>query len=169
MYLSQYICSPPRHVPVHTLANALMQNACMWWWQVVQRSASLGAMPQWPPTMQSAPVSPAIAFTPRHMNQGWQMQPHPPAFQWHQPPQPIPPSANGFGGYPQSPHLSTMQHIVALPGVPAGSYLLPVQPPPPPVYVPVMSRPATSPAPLGILRHSPEQSDRGSQVLSASR
>ncbi|BDA45709.1 hypothetical protein COCOBI_07-4960 [Coccomyxa sp. Obi] len=136
------------------------------WPQVVQRSVSLGAMPQWPPTMQSAPVSPAIAFTPSQMSQGWQMQPHPAAFQWPQSPHPTGPSGNGFGGYPQSPHPSTMHHVMAPPGPPAGSYVLPMQPPPPPVYVPVMSRPATSPAPLGILLHSPEHSDRGSQSTS---
>ncbi|CAL8470710.1 g10252 [Coccomyxa elongata] len=121
-------------------------------------------MPQWAPTMQSAPVSPAVAFTPSHMSQGWQMQPHPATFQWPQSPQPIGPSGNGFGGYPHhSPHPSTMQHMMAPPGPTAGSYLVLMQPPPPPVHVPVMSRPATSPAPLGILRHSPEHSDRGSQ------
>ena len=121
-------------------------------------------MPQWPPTMQSAPVSPAVAFTPSHMSQGWQMQPHPATFQWPQSPQPIVPSRNGFGGYPHSP----MQHIMAPQGPTDGSYLVLMQPPPSPVHVPVMSRPATSPAPLGILRHSPEHSDRGSQVISTS-
>lgn len=121
--------------------------------QVIQRSVSLGGGPPWPPAMHSAPASPVYAFAHGHMGGTWQLQPVP----WHHSPHPM---THPVGGYvPLSP--STCQQMPPQPGL--AMFPPAFQPPPPPVHVPVILRPATSPAPLGASQHSPQQSDADSQ------
>lgn len=121
-------------------------------------------MQPWPTAMHSAPASPVYAFT--HMQ--WQLQPIPGTLPWPHSPHSMPHPSTGFGGgympIPPSPRHQMTQpgQQMTHPGHTPGLYPPAFQPPPPPVYVQVMDRPATSPAPLGASQHSPQHSDRGS-------
>ena len=117
--------------------------------------------------MHSAPASPVYAFTHAHMS--WQLQPLPGTLPWSHSPHSMPHPGTGFGGGGYMPISASPRHQMSQPsqqmthpGHAAGAFSPALQPPPPPVFVRVMERPATSPAPLGVNQHSPQHSDRGS-------